>query len=196
MVLIEEIIALQRHDLPTQKQQKLEKQAYKGPIGGQGHSSKVTSKGKEEQKGITIKEPALQSKQTVASQDVLQSKRDRKMKVGESGEAPLATWARTKSARGSEIFPVSTAPITDEKLVIHKHLLYRTMVPFNKDASLLSNSSAMLLNSPLYNMKLACSFVPVFDWQFVMKTGMVNSLNKLIDLNLKVNIIIVCFSEA
>ena len=56
MISIEEIIALQRCELFAQ--QESGKKADKGPIGGRGHSFKVINKGKEKEKGITIKEPA------------------------------------------------------------------------------------------------------------------------------------------
>ena len=111
-------------------------------------------------------------------------------------EAHLAIRQRTESTKGSTIFPVSTAPATDERLVIYPHPLFGTMISFNKDAPLPSTTSATLLNNPLYNLKLARSVVLVLDRQFVMRRNMVNSLNKLIDLTLKVVIIIVCFSKA
>ena len=68
-----------------------------------------------------------------------------------------------KISRGSEIFPVSIASVTNERLVIYPHPLFGTMIPFNKDTALPSNTSAMLLNNPIYNIKLACSVVLVLD---------------------------------
>ena len=65
------------------------------------------------------------------------------------------------------------------------------MIPFNKDVSFLSGSSATMLNNYQYNLKLARSIVLVPDRQFVMRRGMVNSLNELIDLNLRVSVMIV-----
>ena len=67
MVSIEEIIALQKRELATQKQKESGKRIDKGSVGGQGHSSKDAGKGKEKEKGITIKELAPQSKQVAAS---------------------------------------------------------------------------------------------------------------------------------
>ena len=69
------------------------------------------------------------------------------------------------------------------------------MIPFNKDVSLLSGSSATMLNNYQYNLKLARSIVLVLDQQFVMRRGMVNGLNELIDLNLRVNVMIVYSTE-
>ena len=100
-----------------------------------------------------------------------------------------------ESVGGVEILPISTAPVPNDKLVIHKSQLYGTMVPFNKDASLLSNSSAIMLNNYQYNLKLACSIVPVSDRQFVMRRGIVKDLNELLDLNLKVSVTIEYFIE-
>ena len=97
---------------------------------------------------------------------------------------------------GSAILLVSTTPTTDERLVIHPYLLFGIMIPFNKDAPLPSTTSATLLNNPLYNLKLTHSVVSVPDRQFVMRMNMANSQTELIDLNLKVNIIIVRFYEA
>ena len=54
MVSIENIIALQKQDEATKKQSKSGKKIGKGPSGAQGHSSK----GKEKDNGITIKEGA------------------------------------------------------------------------------------------------------------------------------------------
>ena len=116
--------------------------------------------------------------------------------MGESIETSLATRQRTKSTSKSIILSVSTTPTIDERLVIHPHSLFEIMIPFNNDAPLPSTISATLLNNPLYNLKLVRSVVPIPDRQFMMRKNMVNSLNELIDLNLKVNIIIVCFFEA
>ena len=69
------------------------------------------------------------------------------------------------------------------------------MIPFNKDVSLLSGLNAMMLNNYQYNLKLVRSIVLVPDRQFMMRRGMVNGLNELIDLNLKVNVMIVYSTE-
>ena len=67
MISTKKIIALQKHELAVQKQQESGKGIDKGSVGGQGHSSKDAGKGKEKEKGITIKELAPQSKQVAAS---------------------------------------------------------------------------------------------------------------------------------
>ena len=60
MVSLHEIIAFQKRDEVARKQQELRKEADKVPLGAQGHSSK--GKGKENEKGITIREGAFQTK--------------------------------------------------------------------------------------------------------------------------------------
>ena len=60
MVSLQEIIALQKHDEATQKQQELRKEANKAHFDAQRHSSKGKGKEKEKEKGITIREGALQ----------------------------------------------------------------------------------------------------------------------------------------
>ena len=65
------------------------------------------------------------------------------------------------------------------------------MIHFNKDVSLLNGSSDTMLNNYQYNLKLARSIVLVPDQQFVRRRGMVNGLNELIDLNLRVSVMIV-----
>ena len=120
------------------------KQAGKGP---QGDLSKVTSKPKGKEKGITIKEPIPQPKQTEPPNDTPQSKHNGKRKVRELDEAPPAIQARTKSIGRVEILLVSATPVPDERLVIHKHPLYGIMIPFNKDTSLPNGSSTTLLNN-------------------------------------------------
>ena len=80
MVLMEEIIALQKPELVAQKQQESGKKVDRGSTGGERHSSKDTEKGKEKKKRITIKEPIYQSKQAAVSQSVSQSKKDGKGK--------------------------------------------------------------------------------------------------------------------
>ena len=69
------------------------------------------------------------------------------------------------------------------------------MIPFNKDVSLLSGLNAMMLNNYQYNLKLVRSIVLVPDRQFMMRRGMVNGLNELIDLNLRVSVMIVYFTK-
>ena len=69
MVSIKEIIARQKHELTVQKQLESGKPINKGPTGGQGDSSKVTSESKGKEKGISIKEPTPQSKQVVPSKE-------------------------------------------------------------------------------------------------------------------------------
>ena len=88
---------------------------------------------------------------------------------------------------------VSTVPIFDEKLVIHKHSLFETMIPYNNDVSLSSGFSTTLLNNLPYNLKLVRSIVSVLERQFVMKGGMANNLSELLDLNLRVSVMIMCF---
>ena len=65
MVSIKKFIALQKQDEAAKKQSKSGKKIGKGPSGAQGHSSK----GKEKEKGITIKEGASQTKQANISKD-------------------------------------------------------------------------------------------------------------------------------
>ena len=87
---------------------------------------------------------------------------------------------------------MSIVPTTDERLVIHPYSLFGTMIPFNKDAPVPSKNSASLLSNPMYNLKLTRSVVPVPDRQFSMRRSMATNLTELIDLNMKVNIIVVC----
>ena len=134
MVSMEKIIAQQKRELTAQKQQESGKGVNKGSVSGQGYSSKDTGKGKEKEKWITIKKPVPQSKQATASKGASQSKKDKKRKVRESPEAPLATWPRLELIEGAMILPVSIVPTTDERLVIHPHPLFGTMIYFNKDA--------------------------------------------------------------
>ena len=65
------------------------------------------------------------------------------------------------------------------------------MIPFNPNAPLLDQLSATMLNNFDYNLKLTRSIVPILDRQFMIKRGMVNNLNKLLDMNLKVCLLIV-----
>ena len=65
MVSIEEIIALQKRDEAAKKQSKLGKEADKGPLVAQRHSSK----GKGKEKGITLRKSAFQAKQATISKD-------------------------------------------------------------------------------------------------------------------------------
>ena len=55
-----------------------------------------------------------------------------------------------------------------------------------------SKTSDTLLSNPMYNLKLVRSVVPVPNRQFVMRRSMTTNLIELIDMNLKVNIIVVC----
>ena len=96
--------------------------------------------------------------------------------MGESFEAPAATRPRTESAEGTTALPVSTVPATDERLVIHPHSLFETMIPFNKYALVPIKTNASLLSNPMYNLKLACSVVPVPDHQFAMRMSMATNL--------------------
>ena len=78
------------------------------------------------------------------------------------------------------------AKVTDSRLVIHPHPLFGEMVPYKKDTSFPSKSSATLLNNPMYSLKLACSIVPVPDRQFALRRNMATDLFDLIDLSMKV----------
>ena len=110
----------------------------------------------------------------------------------ETVEAPPTTRQRTKSKDVTTILSVSAVPTTDERLVIHPHPLFGTMIPFSKDARLPSKTNASLLSNLMYNLKFACSIIPVPDRQFIIRRNMAINLTELIDLNMKVNIIIVC----
>ena len=70
MVSIEEIIALQKQDEAIRKQSESGKKISKGPSSAQGHSFK----GKEKDKGISIKEGASQTRQADVVKDAPQSK--------------------------------------------------------------------------------------------------------------------------
>ena len=111
--------------------------------------------------------------------------------MGEPVEAPSATRQRTGSEGAVAMLLISTSEITNERLVIHPHPLFGTMIPFNKDAHFLSKTNASLLSNPMYNLKLAQSIVPVPDCQFVMKRNMAINLSKMIDLNLRVSVVVV-----
>ena len=121
-----------------------------------------------------------------------QSKKDGKRKVGESIETPPATRQRTDSGGAVVKVLVSVSEVSDPRLVIHTHSLFGSMIPFKKDAPFSSSSSASLLNNPIYNLKLACSFVPVPDRQFIMKKNMATNLSELINLSMTVNIVMIC----
>ena len=69
------------------------------------------------------------------------------------------------------------------------------MIPFNKNASLPGGSSATMLNNYQYNFKLVRSVIPILSRQFVMRRGMVNDSNKLLDLNLRVSVTFEYFVE-
>ena len=90
------------------------------------------------------------------------------------------------------MLPVSTAEVSTERMVVHSHPLFGPMVPFNKNALFPSKNSASLLGNPMYNLKLVRSVVPVPDRQYVMN-NMASNLSELIDLNLKVRIVVVCW---
>ena len=100
---------------------------------GRNDSFKVaSSKGKE--KRITIKEPTPQPSilvQLDKFKNTAQSKRDWKRKVGESEKAHTPTQLRTMLVVETPTLPVSTTSIADLGLVIHKHLLFGMMIPFN-----------------------------------------------------------------
>ena len=66
--------------------------------------------------------------------------------VGESRDAPLATWPRTESIEEIDSFPIFVAPVPNDRLIIHRNPLFRTMIPFDKNASLPSQLSATMLN--------------------------------------------------
>ena len=108
------------------------------------------------------------------------------MKVRESKKAPMPTQSHTELVVETPTILVSTTLTTNLGLVIHKHSLFGTMIPFNLIALLPDQSSATMLNNFYYNLKLARSIVPILDRQFVIRKGMVNNLNKLLDMNLKV----------
>ena len=88
--------------------------------------------------------------------------------------------------------PVTMEKVSDSRLVIHPHLLFGPYVPYKKDASYPNTGTTILLNNPLYNLKLVRSVVPVPDRQYVLKRNMSGNLSKLIDLNMKVLIIVTC----
>ena len=105
-----------------------------------------------------IKEPTpnqSRSPRMLLSQNVME--RD----IEESGKAPPTTRERMESAKGMEILSVSAASIPDDKLVIHKNPLYKTMNSFNKDVSLPRWSSTTMLNNYQYNLKLMRLVIPV-----------------------------------
>ena len=81
MVSIEAIIALQKRDEVAKKKLKSGKKASKGPLDAQRHSSKS----KEKEKGITIKEGASQTKEANVSKDAPQSKQRWEKKGGGTG---------------------------------------------------------------------------------------------------------------
>ena len=99
-----------------------------------------------------------------------------------------ATRLRTESIEEIEALPISVALVLDDKLVIHRNHLFGIMVFFDKNASLLSQSSATMLNNYQYNLKLARSIILVLDRQFMIRRDMVNYLNELIDLNMRVSL--------
>ena len=79
--------------------------------------------------------------------------------------------------------------VTDSRLVIHLHPLFGEMVFYKKDAPFSSQSSATLLNNPLYSLKLAHLVVSVLNRQFVLRRNMAANLSDLIDLSMKVIIV-------
>ena len=193
MVSIEHIIAIQKREEAAQKaaaqKQQSAKRADQSRVSAPAQSEK--EKGKE--KGITIKEGASQAKQTTAPKAILVSKRDGKRKVGEPTDIPPATRQRTDSSGAVAMVPVTMAEVPDTRLVIHPHPLFRPHVPYKKDAPYPSTGTAILLNNPMYGLKLARSVVSVLDRQYVLKRNMSGNLSELIDLNMKVLIIVTCF---
>ena len=151
MVSIEEIIAIQKCDKAAQRQQESRKKVDKGHFSAQGHSFK----GKEKEKGISIKEGAPQTTSTTVSEDAHQSKEDGKRNVVESVETPPAIRQRTDSGSAVAMVFVFVDEVTDARLVIHPHPLFGSMVLFNKDAPFSSKTSASLLSNPMYNLKLS-----------------------------------------
>ena len=115
-----------------------------------------------------------------------------KRKVGESVEPSPATRQRIDSGGAVAMVPVFIAEVSIERLVVYPHPLFGPMVSFNKNALFPSKNSASLLGNPMYNLKLARSVVFVLDHQYVMKNNMTANLSKLIDLNLKVKVVVIC----
>ena len=91
------------------------------------------------------------------------------------------------------MLPVFASEVSTERLVVHPRPLFEPMVPFNKNAFFPSKNSTSLLGNPKYNLKLARLVFPVPDRQYVMKNNMATNLSELIDLNLKVKIVVVCW---
>ena len=112
--------------------------------------------------------------------------------MGESSEAHAAIRPHIESAEGTTTLPVSIVLATNERLLIHPHLLFEIMIPFNKDAPVPSKTSVSLLSNLMYNLKLARSVVPVPKRQFSVRRNMATNLTELIDLNMKINIATVC----
>ena len=106
--------------------------------------------------------------------------------MGEQAEVPPAIRQRTSPGGTVAMVPISMTEVTSERLVIHPYLLFGEMVPYKKYASFPSKCSAMLLNNPMYSLKLAFSVVPVPDRQFTLRRNMATNLSDLIDLSMKV----------
>ena len=66
------------------------------------------------------------------------------------------------------------------------------MISFVKDAPLSSKTSASLLSNLMYNLKLAHSVVLVPVRQFVIRRNMASNMIELINLNMRVNVIVMC----
>ena len=81
----------------------------------------------------------------------------------ESKDALPSTRPHIESTEGIEALSIFVAPVPDDRLVIHRNPLYGMMIPFDKNASLLSQSSATMLNNYQYNLKLARSVVLIPD---------------------------------
>ena len=112
--------------------------------------------------------------------------------MGELADIPPATRQCTNSGSAVAMVSVTMEEVPDSRLVIHPHPLFGPHVPYKKDAPYPSIGTAILLNNPLYSLKLARSIVPVPDRQYILKRNMSGNLSKLIDLNMKVLIIVTC----
>ena len=183
MVSIEEIIALQKQDEAAKKKSESGKKVSKDLSGTQGSSSK----GKEKEKGITIKESPSHTKQANVPKDASQSKQDGKRKMGEPVEASPTTRQRMGSKGTIVMLSIFTIEVSDDRLVIHPHPLFGPMIPFNKNAPFPSKIDVSLLSNPMYSLKLTCSVVFVPNCQFVMKRNMATNLFEMNYLSLRVN---------
>ena len=67
--------------------------------------------------------------------------------MGEPVEAPPAIRQHMGSEGAIAMLSISTTKVTDERLVIHPHPLFRPMISFKKDALFSSKTSASLLSN-------------------------------------------------